>query len=55
MFLLKSLDHNGLMQKTKEQSLIALQKVLSPLPSILMSFSGSQNVDLLRRCGIHLK
>jgi len=29
---LKSLGPNRLMQKTKEQSLIALQKILSPLP-----------------------
>jgi len=32
VFLLKNLSPNGLMQKTKEQSLISLQKILSPLP-----------------------
>jgi len=32
VFLLKSLGPNGLMQKTKEQGLIALQKILSPMP-----------------------
>ena len=32
MFSLKNLDPNGLRMKVKEQSLIALQKILSPLP-----------------------
>jgi len=32
MFLLKNLDPNGLMMKIKEQGLIALHKILSPIP-----------------------